>query len=118
MLKKTLDLLNSTAELRKLIIENPDLPLIVFAGDEANNEGYSSAYCSKVFAYIGEILDCENDACDRIYDDRIEFEETLFDKLDEEYPKLSSEELDDLLKKRMNEYEPYWKKCIILHVDN
>ena len=118
MLKKTLNLLNSTAKLRKLIIENPDLPLIVFAGDEANNEGYSSVYCSKVVAYIGEILDCENDACDRIYDDRIEFEEILSDKLAEEHPELSDDEFGELLKKRLDEFEPYWEKCIILYVDN
>lgn len=118
MLKKTIDLFNSTEELRKLIIENPDLPLIVFAGESANTGDYSSTSCSDVRAYIGEILGCENDVCDHICDDRIEFEERLVDKLDEEYPKLSSEEFDDLLKKRLNEYEPYWEKCIILYVDN
>lgn len=118
MLKKTLNLLNSTAELRKLIIENPDLPLIVFAGDSANTGYYSSVACSDVRVYIGEILDCENDVCDHLCDDRIEFEEILSDKLAEEHPELSDDEFGKMLKKRLVEFEPYWEKCIILYVDN
>lgn len=119
MLKKTLSLLNSTAGLRKLIIENPDLPLIVFAGENANTGYYSSASCSDVRAYIGEILDCETDVCeDRIFDDRDELEEVLFDKLDDEHPELSSDELDEMLKRQLDELNQYWEKCIILYVDN
>lgn len=30
------ELLHSTNELRKIIIDNPDLPLLVFAGEDAN----------------------------------------------------------------------------------
>lgn len=119
MLKKTLNLLNSTAELRKLIIENPDLPLVVFAGESAYEEGYySSTSCSDVRAYIGEILNCENDVCDHVCDDRIEFEEKLSDELAEEHPELSDDEFDELLNMRLVEFEPYWEKCIILRVDN
>lgn len=34
-------LLNDTTELRNLILENPDLPLLIFAGEEAWNGEYS-----------------------------------------------------------------------------
>ena len=120
MLKKTLNILNSTAELRKLIIENPDLSLVVFAGESAYKEGYySSTACSDVRAYIGEILDCENDVCeDRVFDDREEFEYLLLSELEYEHPELNGDELDELLKRRIDEYGPYWEKCIILRVDN
>mgnify|MGYP004661456359 CR=1 FL=1 len=118
MLKKTIDLFNSTEELRKLIIENPDLPLVVFAGEDANTGDYSSTSCSDVLAYIGEILNCENDVCDCICDDRIEFEEKLIDKLDKEHPELNDDEFDELLKMRKDEFDPYWEKCIILYVNN
>ncbi len=119
MLKKTLNLLNSTAKLRKLIIENPDLPLVVFAGESANTGDYSSTSCSDVCAYIGEILNCENDVCkDRIFDDREEFEDVLFDELEYKHPELNRDELDELLKRRIDEYGPYWEKCIILYIDN
>lgn len=118
MLKKMLDILHQTTELRKLIVENPDLPLVVFAGDSANIGYYSSVACSDVRAYIGEILNCTNDVCDHICDDRIEFEERLSDSLAEEHPELSDDEFDELLKMRIDEFEPYWEKCIILYVDN
>ena len=51
---------NSATELRQLIIDNPDLPLVVFAGEDANCNGdfmYNS--CSYVSAYVGEFLDCQ-----------------------------------------------------------
>lgn len=119
MLKKTLNLLNSTAELRKLIIENPDLPLVVFAGESANTSYYSLTLCYDVRAYIGEILNCENDVCkERAFCDREEFEDALFGELEYEHPELNGDELDELLKRRIDEYEPYWEKCIILYVDN
>lgn len=119
MLKKMLDILHPTTELRKLIIENPDLPLAVFAGESANSGDYSSTSCSDIHAYIGEILDCETDVCeDRIFDDRDELEEVLFDKLADEHPELSSDELDEMLKRQLDELNQYWEKCIILYVDN
>lgn len=44
-------LLHSADELRQLIRENPTLPLIVFAGEEANSGDYSYMSCSYVKAY-------------------------------------------------------------------
>lgn len=32
--------------------------------------------------------------------------------------KFTDEEFDALVKKTVAEYDPYWKPCIILHVDN
>lgn len=32
--------LEDTTELRKLIIENPNLPLLIFCGEEANSGNY------------------------------------------------------------------------------
>ncbi len=119
MLKKMIDLFNSTEELRKLIIENPDLPLVVFAGESANTGDYSSTSCSDVCAYIGEILNCENGVSkDRVFDDREEFKDVLFDELEYEHPELDDDELYELFEKKINEYEPYWEKCIILYVNN
>ena len=31
---------------------------------------------------------------------------------------LNGEALDKLVKKELAEYEPYWKPCLMLHVDN
>lgn len=34
-----IDLIHDATELRKLIAENPDLPIVVLAGEDANNGG-------------------------------------------------------------------------------
>lgn len=51
-------LLHSADELRQLIRENPTLPLLVLAGEEANIGDYSYMCCSYIKAYKGEFLDC------------------------------------------------------------
>ena len=111
-------LLQSTAELRKLIIENPNLPLLVFAGDEANIGDYSYISCSYVKAYIGKYLDCmqEVDDC-KCYTDKDEFEEDLADTLYDDFQG-TDEEWDEYLSKEVAKYDPYWTECIILYVNN
>ena len=37
-----------TDELKKLIAEHPDYPIVVLAGDEANDGDYSWMYCSSI----------------------------------------------------------------------
>ena len=110
-------LLHSADELRQLILENPTLPLIVFAGEEANSGDYSYMCCSYIKAYKGEFLDCTQTINDCIcYTDRDMFVEAVEDSLvDGDY---TDEEFDALVKKTVAEYDPYWEPCIILNVDN
>ena len=79
------ELLHSTDELRKIIIDNPDLPLLVFAGEDANIGDWSYMSCSRISVYIGEVLDFDADELvpydNRIYTDRVEFVECLADVL-------------------------------------
>lgn len=49
-------LLHTADELRQLIRNNPTLPLLVFAGEEANSGDYSYMSCSYIKAYKGESL--------------------------------------------------------------
>lgn len=110
-----------TDELRRLMMENPDLPLVVLAGEEANpDREYTYMFCGSVRANLGEFLDCNqavNDECS--YFDRDEFEEDLEEKLADEAPAgMIEEDFQALLKKELAEYEPYWKPCIILTVNN
>lgn len=116
--RRPTDLLHAADELRKLLIENPDLPLLVFAGEDCNTGDYSFMSCGYVHAYVGEYLDCMQEVNDeRCYTDRGEFEEDLGDQLCDDFEG-SDEEWDVFLKKRTAKYDPYWKKCIILYVDN
>ena len=120
-MKKT-GYLKDTTELRKLIIENPDLPLVVMAGYDACYSDWSWTYCSKVTAYIGEILDCEQDFNDEhIYEDREFFADDVYDyyynKRDEHFDE-TDQEFEDYIEKQIKKYDPYWKKCIIIYADN
>lgn len=111
----------NTDELRQLIMDNPTLPIAVLAGQDANIDYGGWMFCSSVSVYKGEILDCEQEVNDeRIYTDRDEFEEVLADWLagSDEYAKLTDAEFDLIVKDKMKEYEPYWKECILIYVDN
>ena len=110
-------LLHSADELRQLIRANPTLPLLVFAGESANTGDYSYMSCSYIKAYKGEFLDCAQTVNDCMcFTDRDEFEEAIADSLADS--DCTNEEFDALVKKEMAEYDPYWKPCIVLNVDN
>lgn len=111
--KRPTGLLHGTEGLRKLIIENPNLPLLVFAGEDAVCGEWSWTSCSSIRSEIGEYLDCQQSVYpEKVFCDRQEFEEELEDHLYDE--DLTDEEFE----RRLAEYEPYWKPCIILWVDN
>lgn len=97
-------LLHTADELRQLIRNNPTLPLLVFAGEEANSGDYSYMSCSYIKAYKGEFLDCAQTVNDCMcYTDRDEFEEAVADSLaDGDY---TDEEFDALVKKAIAEYD-------------
>lgn len=114
-------LLHATDNLRALILQNPDLPLLIFADEEANNGDYSLMSCSYASAYAGEFLDChtpiKDDYC---YTDRDDFESDFSEYFFDEHENdgLSDEDMDDAMEIALSKYAPYWKRCIILHVGN
>ena len=110
-------LLKNTEELRKLILENPELPLVVFAGQDANIGDYSMVACSRISAYIGEVLDCETEYSDEVHTDREYFAEVVSDYYYSSFDGTESE-FDEYIDAKVAEYDQYWKKCIILEVDN
>ena len=116
-------LLSASDGLRKLLLENPGLPLLVFAGEEANSGDYSQMSCSSVSAEKGEFLDCIQEVNDeRVYTDRDDFAEDLADHLYDTYGALewdgTDREWDEFVERHIDEYDPYWRDCIILTVDN
>lgn len=108
-------------DLKKLIAGHPDYPLVVFAGDEANIGDYTFMTCSSVSAEIGEVLDCLQEIDDeRCYTDREEFAEVLLDSMEEERNHFDGSEVEweMYFERALSEYDPYWKPCIILYVNN
>ncbi len=120
--RRPTSLLTATDELRQLILDNPGVPLLVFAGEDCNSGDYRYMSCSSCSARLGEFLDCMQEVDEEhCYTDRDDFSEDLFDYLyDHEYCDWdgSDDEWDDYCDTRLSEYGPYWKKCIILYVDN
>lgn len=118
--RKPTGLLHFADELKQLIVENPDLPIVVFAGDSANNGDYPYMSCSHVSAKKGEFLDCEQQIDDcKCYTERDNFADDVANILDgeEQYLDLSEDEFDTLVEQTVNEYDEFWKPCIILQVD-
>lgn len=121
-MKNNLEMVKATDELRKLILEHPELPLVVLAGENACTYDYSSMFCTDVRAYIGEFLDCEQPFDEeRAYDDRVDFEDAVreyYEDYCDEHFDGNEAEYEEYIEKKIAEYDPYWKKCIILYVDN
>ena len=82
--------------LKKLIIENPEAPLLIFAGEYANTGVYRYESVPSGDAFLEEIT---------MYGDqwlnKDDFEEVLGDDManDKQYENLSDEELDDEIAK-------------------
>ncbi len=116
--KKPTGLMHSGEQLRKLLIEHPDLPLIVFAKDSANSGDYYAMSCTDISAEVGEFLDCQQQYNDcYCFTDRDEFRDEIAETvyLDQE---ITDEQLERETERIFAEYEPYWKPCIILTVGN
>lgn len=99
-------------ELRKLLLENPDLPLITMVGEDAYCGWDYSYYVADARAEIDELA-LYNNEC---YVDRERYEEYLRDDLadDIEYINLTDEEFDKMIENKMNGVE--FIKAIVLWV--
>ncbi len=103
--------LNDTATLRKLIMENPGLPLLIFCGEEAWSGEFLYEQAEAGRAEIKELT---------LYKDywmeKDEYEDRLSDDLcdKEEYDHLSEEEFDRMIKEKVAEAE--FVKAIIIYV--
>lgn len=108
-----------TGEFKKLILDNPDLPIIVFAGEGAHCGDYYWMLCTSISFGIEEILDCDyTDYDDVIIQDRGRLKERIMDDLYDEYSDKPDEEYEEAIKREMEKYEPFWKKVIAIYADN
>ncbi len=115
---KSLGLTYDASELRRMIVENPELPLVIFAGENVYSDDYTNVACTDVRASIGEVLDCEQQVNEeKIYCDRTDFEDDLRIHLEDEFDG-DDEDFDDFIAEELKQYDPYWKKAIIVYADN
>lgn len=117
-------LTRKTDELKKLILKNPDLPIVVLAGEDANISDFSWVFCTNISFSIEEILDC--DFCDddeTIFTDRESLEEVIIDKIengdiDVDVDITDEDEFNKAVEREMEKCEPYWKKVIAIYANN
>lgn len=110
-----------TDELKQLISEYPDYPIVVMVANEVvYDDCYGWWYAPDLHFSIGEILDCEQTVNDeRVYTDRDEFEEDMAERLENigDYDETTDEEFDAIVKAELAKYEPYWKRVIQIRAD-
>ena len=118
---KPLNIAAQTDELKKLIAEYPDLPIVVLTNtDVVAGDDYGWWYASEISFSLGELLDCEQNVNDeKVYVDRDDFEEDLRDIMCdlEEFENATDEEFDQAVKEQLADYEPYWKQVIQIRAD-
>lgn len=107
--------LKDTSNLRQLIIENPESPLIIMCGDEAwdGEHSYSSANASK--GSIQE-LTLYDDGWDLTWLEKEDYREKLVDDLcdDEQYKDMTDEEYDNMIDGKIAETE--FVRAIVIYV--
>jgi hypothetical protein len=116
---RTYALSKESDELKKLILENPDLPIVVMAGEEANGGDHYWMFCSSISFHIEEILDCDYlDYNDCVFCDRAHLEEHIENELYDEYYNKPNEEYEKAINDKLAELEPYWIKVIAICATN
>ena len=118
-MNRTYSLVKSSDELKKLILENPDLPIVILADEDSNCGDWRWTYCSSITFGIDEILDCDYyDSNDAVFTDRDYLEEHIENELYDDCCDKSEEEYEKAIKDKMAELEPYWKKVIAIYATN
>lgn len=115
-------IIHDSGELRKLIQENPELPIVVLAEESAYSEEWCWTYCSAVSCCIETILDVrtpyDSDG-EKVFTDETDFleaiEEVLYDKHGDS---MTLEEIEAAAKREADMYSGCWKKVIAVYVGN
>ena len=103
--------MNDTTELRKLILNNPDLPLLIFCGEDSWHDEYPYEQADASSGEIKELTLYKGWWLDRV-DNEYKLSDDLCDK--EEYKNLSDKEYDNMIKQKILETE--FVKAIVIYV--
>lgn len=105
-------------ELREMLNSHKDWPVVIFIDSDVVGDDCWTWLAGRYSCEKGEVLDCEQDInSDHIYTDRDEFLEDVEDCVyTAAEKKLSDEEFDAEVEKICKQYEPFWKKAVIVYV--
>ncbi len=114
-------IIHETGELRKLIAENPDLPIVVLAGDDASCDCWAWTFCASVSCSVDEILDIRtpyDQGGEKVFTDRDDFLEDIEEVIFDENPDMSPEEIEAAAKREADMYDGCWRKVIAIWANN
>lgn len=103
--------LNDTTKLRNLILENPDLPLLIFCGEDSWHDEYPYEQ-----ADVGKVGIQELTFYNDYWMDKDDYEDRLSDDLceKEEYKDLSDEKYNHIINQKVAETE--FVKAIVIYI--
>lgn len=105
------DVLEKEQKLRKLIIANPDLPVIFMVNSDVVIDDYYANWLASISSVeVGEYCCYKT----RYYDDKNDLEEEYYVDLEDEFKYLEDNEIDRIIKERTSSW---WRKAIIVYVD-
>lgn len=113
-------LVHDSAELRKLMQEHPDCPIVVLADEESANADYCWTYCSRVRCAMSQILDVVTPYDDEtaVFTDKEEFRDAITEAIDCEHPAYTDRELEEAVEAEFKKYEEYWRDVIAIYASN
>ena len=118
---KELGIIHDSTELRKLIAENPNLPIAIMVAQDSASEDYCYTYCSDISCSVAEVLDYDLPFGNgHVFEDKIEFQEAIENELSdfEEFRDMTDAEFNKAVEAEMRNYEQHWKKVILVRVGN
>ena len=111
-----IDMCAKTNELRELILQHPELPIVVLTDYEVVGDGYGCWYGCNIYFSIEKLLTIKKYGDYTTIDDERDLEEYLENELADmdEYKDLSDSEFNEVVKAKVKEYEPLWTECIVI----
>lgn len=120
---KEYSIIQDSKELRRLIAENPDLPITVLVGEDSSSEEWAWTYCAMISCDIQKILDIKTpyDHSDgTLFTDEEDFKERIADNFycNDMYTELSDSEFDEVVEREAEKYKEHWKRVIAIYASN
>lgn len=101
--------LKNTTKLKDMILNNPELPLIVFCSEDAYNEEFAYSMAEVTSVEIKELTVYKD-----YYVEKEEYRDELIDDLSYDYKDLSEVEYLKMIDKKMEETD--FVKAIVIYV--
>ena len=113
-------LVHDSAELRKLMQEHPDCPVVVLANEESACSDYAWTYCSRIRCAMSQILDIVTpyDSGENVFTDKEEFRDAIAEAIDDGHPCYTDSELEEAVEAEYKKYEEYWRDVIAIYASN